>query len=120
LHDRGIEVQRRLIAIVGATAQLKIRYGHLASGGEGLDVMELQEATFGAPAVRAHKGAASLVARPHDPSYRRRHMTGSRSTGDRVARLGRGGKLLLFEMLQQQRQSTVEDDRGIAVGNSVT
>jgi hypothetical protein len=36
-----------------------------------------------------------------------------------VAKLRRGGKLLLFELVAQQRQRTVEDGGGIAVGHAV-
>jgi hypothetical protein len=85
-HDRGHKVQRRLIGIVRAPAQLKITRGRPAAVGKRLNVMELQEATLGAPAIRAHRRAAALVARPHRPPHRRGHIVGSRRPSGCVGR----------------------------------
>ena len=63
-RQQGSKEQLRLIAIVPAAAQLNILRRRGSSGREGDDVVELQEAAFGASTIRPDEGTLASVARP--------------------------------------------------------
>jgi len=58
-------VRLRLIGVMRPASQLKIPGRRRAAFGKRHDVMELEEATLGAPAGAADEGALPGVASPH-------------------------------------------------------
>jgi hypothetical protein len=83
-------------------------------------MMHLEEPAFRTAALRSDERALPAIPRPHDA------LDGSRD----VARVGRerprrtgtrdGGELAPFELLDQQRQRTIEHGRDVAVRDRVT
>ena len=110
----------RLIRIVRAATKLEIGRVGASALGEGDDVVELQETTFGAASGRANEGAAALVARPDCPLHRSRHVArgGWRSAG-RSGTL-RDRELLFLEIPDEQCQRPLEDRRGISIRDGVS
>jgi hypothetical protein len=69
-HRRRSEIQLRLVRIVRSAPKLEVLRRALSSIGKRHDVMELEETTLAAPAVRPDECAASFVASPHLASDR--------------------------------------------------
>src|SRR5262245_29673745 len=69
------EIEHGFVLVVRPAPQRNRLESGVAPGGIGRNVMELEEATLSAAALRADKGAASLVARPHRPTNGSRDVT---------------------------------------------
>ena len=70
MNSRSFKVLLGFVLVVGATAELKIRFHTGAANRKGNDVMKLEEAGFNAPTVMTHECALTPIASPDSPSHR--------------------------------------------------
>src|SRR5688572_33178130 len=82
-------------------------------------MMELQKASFSAPAASAKKCASASITRPHHASDSRRNITRRSSKLRRWPRALRRSEFFLAHVLQQQRECFRENLRRITVRNRV-
>ncbi len=78
-------------------------------------MMEFEKPSLGTTAIHSNKCTMAFIPSPHFASHRRRHVTPARIA--RRFASGSGGlhSSSLLEILQQARQSPVEDDGRVAI-----
>jgi hypothetical protein len=95
---------------MGAAAKLNVVRSGRASRRVWLYVMELEERRLAAPARVSDERAASLIAPPHCAPDIRRYVTSHGSPfARRLARGRHAGTLAPLELVDEQRQCTIED-----------
>jgi len=105
------------VGVVRGTPELEVRRIGCAAIGEWDDVVELEESALDTAPHCADEGAAPSVAGPDLPLHGCRHMTGPWLLRNRAPRTFRHCHPCPLETLHQQCQRTLEDDRGIPVGD---
>jgi hypothetical protein len=80
-------------------------------------VVKLQKTARGASSAGANKCAAALISRPHLAPDGRRHVTRSGLMRPRALRTTRLSELLPFQIRQDQRKRSLENDGRVSVGD---
>ena len=97
--------------------ELQIRGRCLPSFRKRAYVVKLEETALGASSAGADECAAALISRPNLASDGRWHMPRSGLMRPRALRTIRQSELLSFQIREEQRERSLENDGGISVGH---
>jgi hypothetical protein len=104
---------------VAPASQFEILDSRRAPGGVRLDVVEFQEASFRAAAVRAHEGALAAIASPDLSLETRGYVAGPAWGCACCSWAVGGGQFRPFQIRQQRCQRPIEDRSRVAARNAM-